>query len=635
MVDDAFLTAASDLVAELRFTKLSDLGYLFDSILSTDTISKKSIFSHESKSEPSIRRSNSTASWLLSSSRFTNKESLTTTIEEPVLPKPNQKKNKIKQKASLLNRTTPMASQPEDATVIDIFNNPTHTISSNSSNVTIRGLDSEDRHIFLVKKIESNRDLVNLLSIGYRFAEPVFISKTMGEKLQVLSEYMLNYFNDMLQMTETASTMYKPIKPPTYSFFTTPAQQRQLDEDIRGGVFVGLFTLIEDQEDGDIPYIIIQKQKRYAFPMVQLTFDGDTEAERKPTELTRQQKNTVLSLSGQSLSKIATLEADTLRHEQHRSSSFAPEERFSPSQSVGSSKTLIDVQTASFSTPTNDEFDPDQLYQHYQLSPETTLIPHKDMGTKRFTRALESAAKSLISASSYGKPLASSAKLYSDIIDVPAFSLRSGPCQLILFRAHITTPGTRFAINQTLSESIKCVPYPLYRSYAYYITDRAVDKYRVEQNKQEAPSNYVTQQRLYQSTSARKNNLGYEDENNAASEDNNNLDLREDGSTALTPYKSAAPKGKASTSVTSQQALSSLSPPPRAKRSKFTIPTGIASLDINHINKDFFPNMLKGAAVPVSPNPSTSVEMPVILNLLPTSGRFWWLNNVYEETHNV
>lgn len=637
MADDAFLKAANELVEELRVTKLSDLGHLFDSILYTNTISKKSLFSQEPKSDSTTannRRSN-TASWLLSSSRIARKESsLSLNIEDPVLPITDCKKNSKKS----LNRSPSMASQV--ATVIDIFNNATPTTSC-SNTLTVGNIGSEDRHIFLVKKIESNRDLVNLLSIGFRFAEPAFISKTMGEKLQVPAEYILNYFKDMFQMTETAAVMYKPINPPAYSSYSSPSQNK--NEDLRGGVFVGLYTLIDDQADGEMPYIVIQKGKRYAIPMVQLSCDGETEAERKPTELSRQERNIVLGLSGQSLSKIFNYEAEILRNNKRRSSSIAAEEPpFSPSKSVGSSKTLMDVQ-ASFSIPSDNGHDhQEELHTQYEVEPTSkTMVRHQDMETQRFIKALEKAAKSLISMSSYGKPLASSARLYGDVIDIPAFSLRAGPCQLILFRAHIITPGTRFAINQTLTESIKCIPYPLYRSYAFYITDIAIEKYRIEQNKQKSPSNYLTQQRLYQSTAARRNDLLMEEsaDNNAASEDNNDLSLQENGSTALTTYKLTACKDKAfsstATSITPQQALSSLPPPPRAKRSKFTIKTDIAALDVSHVNKDSLPNMHKGAKPSSTSAAATAAEAPIVLNLLPASARFWWLNNIYEETRNM
>ncbi|KAI9364200.1 hypothetical protein BD770DRAFT_309575, partial [Pilaira anomala] len=419
-VDKAFLSAANQLVEELRFTKLSDLGHLFDSVLSTNTISKKSMFSQDSKKKTKKQRASSISSYLIKS-----------------------EKKKKKNRSSKSSSVTLTSSTNEDATVIDIFNNPISPCPTTNDNLTVHDSDLEDKHIFLVKKIESNKDLVNLLSIGFRFAEPVFISKTMGERLNIPSDYLLNYFKDMLQMTETAPQ----------------AQNR----DIRGAVFVGLFTLIEDEEDGDMPYLVVDKEKRYRFPMVQLSIEGDTEAEKYPTELSRLEKSIVLGLSGETLSSMTTV---------------------------------------------------------------STSAQKESMDAGYYTGA----AKSLISMSSYGKPLASSAKLCSDVIDVPAFSLRSGPCQLILFKSHITRPGTRFAINSTLTESIKCVPFPIYRSFAYHVTDIGVKKYQGETNQQKTSNLYLTQQRVYQNVATRGNQLLDSDD--------------------------------------ILQAVSSLPPPPRAKRTK-------------------------------------------------------------------
>jgi hypothetical protein len=586
----AFINAATELVEELHFTKLSDLGHLFDAVLCTNTIStKRNVFSNE---QTSSRRSSSTASWLLS--HRTSKEM--TAVEAP---------HKVQRRSSLL-------STPEDATVIDIFNSETN--SAVTRNLTVHDFNSEDRHIFLVKKIESNKDLVSLLSIGFRFAEPVFISKTMGEKLQVPSEYMLSYFRDMLQMVETVSTMYVPLKPSGYSFYASDSQKKQ-DDAARGGVFVGVFGLIDDQDvPNQAPFIIVDKQKRYAFPMVQLVVEGGIGPESKPTELSRQQKNLILSLSGQTLANISSINYSNADDNTGESLSEL-------SRMTSQSSALLDINAES-----------DTIYQHSQNAAAES--------NQQFVKALQFAAKSLINISSYGKPLASSAKLYGDVLDIPAFSLRSGPCQLILFRALITTPGTRFAINQTLTESIKCIPFPMYKSFAYYSTDLAVEKYRMEQDKHKSPSSYLTQQFLYQSTAARNNGK-------PTKEIDTMLDIHSDNDSekgeqhSMTMYI-PAPKGEKAppppmTVDPAQQQMSSLPPPPRVKRSKFTFPTGITSLDVSNFTKDLLPNASKGnTQIPLTKlSSSNSSETLVSLNLLPTNGRYWWLDIMYDETHNT
>ncbi|KAG2228395.1 hypothetical protein INT48_000030 [Thamnidium elegans] len=222
-----------------------------------------------------------------------------------------------------------------------------------------------------------------------------------------------------------------------------------------------------------------------------------------------------------------------------------------------------------------------------------------------------------------------------NVIDIPAFSLRPGPCQLILFKSHITRPGTRFAINSTLTESIKCVPFPIYRTFAYHVTDIGVEKYRNETNRHKTPNTYLTQQRLYQNTAVRNKHL-LDDDTNIPSDTKEKASQEiqdEDRNNAFIP----APEGEMSPLESSAQLqpVSSLPPPPRAKRTKSTFPTGFASLDTNYFAKDFLPNILKGTS-PTSPNSNDAdAEMPIILNLLPPNGRFWWLNNIFEETHNT
>ncbi|CAO3651711.1 unnamed protein product [Mucor fragilis] len=635
-INDSFIQAAHELMEELRFQHLSDLGFLFDSVMNTNTISKKSMFSQEPKKLPVIRRTSSTASWLLTS----------------LNSKDTQKTNVQQQQQQQQRRTSSFsASTPENATVIDIFNTPLDQVSPANNSLTVRDANSEDRHIFLVKKIDSNKDLVNLLSIGFRFAEPVFISKTMSEKLKVPSEYMLNYFRDMQQMTETAATMYTPIKSSGYSVYSSPTFRKQLDlknSEVRSGVFVGLFALVEDQENSNqVPYFIVDKEKRYTFPMVQLALENGS----KPTVLTRQQKNTILSLSGQSLANISNIDSSnpnkskqSFTEDEHTEDShnFSP---VSTQQSIGSVRTLID--TTSFSSNS-------ASFPAYGSNSSKSTVPTMDLedANAQFIRSLEAAAKSLINASSYGKPLATSAKLYGDVLDIPAFSLRAGQCQLILFRAHITTPGTRFAINQTLTETIKCTPFPMYRSFTHHITQVALERYRAEESKYKAPASYLTQQRLYQSTAARNKDLQQIEDIDDALSMNQNEDDEDDNKHqhehlnehALTAYR-PAPKGEPSPLQPPPipQAFSSLPPPPRVKRNKFAFPSNIGSLDISHLSKDFLPNMLKGANnIPLSPVPPSSAagsesftEAPIVLNLLPANARFWWLNNMYEETFNI
>lgn len=624
-VDEAFLSAANQLVEELRFTKLSDLGHLFDSVLSTNTISKKSMFSQDSKKKTKKQRASSISSYLMSTNRLSKKESFFD-FNESVLPTTSSKSEKKKKnnRSSKSSSVTLTSNTNEDATVIDIFNNPISPCPTTNDNLTVHDSDLEDKHIFLVKKIESNKDLVNLLSIGFRFAEPVFISKTMGERLNIPSDYLLNYFKDMLQMTETAPVLYTPLKPLGHAFYTSQQKQAQ-NRDIRGAVFVGLFTLIEDEEDGAMPYLVVDKEKRYRFPMVQLSVEGDTEAEKYPTELSRLEKSIVLGLSGETLSSMTT--ASTSAQKESMDTGYYT------GQSSGSGSTLVNskIQLSLL----DDEDNMDHVYSYVPHS-TSSLIRHTEAESDRFLKALEGAAKSLIGMSSYGKPLASSAKLCSDVIDVPAFSLRSGPCQLILFKSHITRPGTRFAINSTLTESIKCVPFPIYRSFAYHVTDIGVKKYQGETNQQKTSNLYLTQQRVYQNVATSGNQI-LDSDDIVSTKEKKRIEAPRDDEEDEEERENvfmAVPRGEKSPleRATELQVVSSLPPPPRAKRTKTTLPTGMASLNTNYFSKDIMQNIMKGTSA--VPSNDADTEMPVILNILPANGRFWWLNGIFEETHN-
>jgi hypothetical protein len=590
------------LVNELRLSTFLDLGLLFDSVLTTNTIAQKSVFSqvHQTQKKPTIRRSSSTASRLLGG-RFIKDNA--------------DEEAEMKSRGSSVKQNR--QSRTEDATVIDIFNNAEdNEFDSHAGRLSVSDSHTEDKHIFLVKKVESNKNLVNLLSIGFRFAEPMFISKTMGDKLKVPSDYMLNHFRDMLQMSETACTLHHPPRPTAdYSSYYNLIET---NEDSRGGIFVSIFALVDDRSvPSKIPFVITDKKKRYCFPMTQLIYEGDTEEERKPLNLTRQEKNCILSLSGQTLVNFASsnLYKGTTSDANNKTNGTTgePQNIFEDSSTKntrnnGATNTILDALV------------------------DTKAKTETNSRIQRFTKALETAAKTLINSSSYGRPLASSARLYSDVIDIPAFTLRTGPCQLIIFKAYITTPGTRFAINQTLTETIKCVPFPLYRSFAYHITDIAMEKYKKAQNKQSSSSTYLVQQQLYLSSAGHKNdrhsmlkieqNTGEEPEDGAHDEGNTDVSYNN---------QSKLPNPSVELRPT-LQTLASLPPPPRAKRNKFTLPSGIPSLDIGNFNKEILPKMMKNQMPHFDSSLNTPVELPIVLNLLPADDRFWWLNGLYEET---
>lgn len=94
-------------------------------------------------------------------------------------------------------------------------------------------------------------------------------------------------------------------------------------------------------------------------------------------------------------------------------------------------------------------------------------------------KALGAACRVLIHASSYGCLIASSAKLHRDVLEIAPFTLIiPGPCELILFRAVVTIPGTCEAIQRDLDEPLRCLPLPVFKTWAYYVTDQAMELYR-------------------------------------------------------------------------------------------------------------------------------------------------------------
>ena len=90
------------------------------------------------------------------------------------------------------DQTRSKSASGQDTLAICKFN----TGNDSKTDVTLssRDFNDEDKHIFLVRKIECPKDLNSLMASGYRFAEPVFIAKIMGDKLRIPSDYVLCYF---------------------------------------------------------------------------------------------------------------------------------------------------------------------------------------------------------------------------------------------------------------------------------------------------------------------------------------------------------------------------------------------------------------------------------------------------------
>ncbi|CAO3690980.1 hypothetical protein G6F70_001958 [Rhizopus microsporus] len=500
-----FLDAANQLVEDLHLSELSDLGYLFDSVIRTNTIVEKhhGLFSKIALEgiQKKARRVSQPAAWLLSKKPSGDLE---LAMDEPTQP----------------DQTRSKSASGQDTLAICKFN----TGNDSKTDVTLssRDFNDEDKHIFLVRKIECPKDLNSLMASGYRFAEPVFIAKIMGDKLRIPSDYVLSYFQDMLQMTSLASTIYKPI--------SLSQSQPSID---KPSVKVGLFVILEEETEKDVQHhIIVDKAKRFAFPTIQLPIE----------KLTEEQENVIMSMQGQTLSVVASL-ASNMAHK------------------------------------------------------DTTMNMKSTTGTTtdiQFINLFIKACKELLTLSSYGKFLAMSSKLYPNIIDIPAFVLSSSPCQLILFTAVVKGSRIGFAINQTLTEPIKCVPFNIYQSMACYMTHIAAERYRSEQSGQ-----ILQQRRIYEQPSSSSIQPHMKHIKNMTG-----LSTKSDN---------ASDKAK----ETIPQIMASLPPPPRVKYNKNN-----TSVDINY--------MLKHPP-PSSPIPPTPIELQDIITILSTKQRFAWLHDLYKE----
>lgn len=500
-----FLDTADQLVEDLHLSELSDLGYLFDSVIRTNTIVEKhhGLFSKTALEgiQKKARRVSQPAAWLLSKKPSRDLE---LAMDEPTQP----------------DQTRSKSASGQDTSTICKFN----TDNDSKTDVTLssRDFNDEDKHIFLVRKIECSKALNSLLASGYRFAEPVFIAKIMGDKLRIPSDYVLCYFQDMLQMTGLASTIYKPI--------SLSQSQPSID---KPSVKVGLFVILEEETEKDVQHhIIVDKTKRFAFPNIQLPIE----------KLTEEQENVIMSMQGQTLSVVASL-ASNMAHK------------------------------------------------------DTTMNMRSTSGTTtdiQFINSFIKACKELLALSSYGKFLAMSSKLYPNILDIPAFVLSSSPCQLILFTAVIKGSSIGFAINQTLTEPIKCVPFNIYQSMACYMTHIAAERYRSEQNGQ-----ILQQRRIYEQPSSSSIQPHMKHIKNITG-----LSTKSDNT---------SDKAK----ETTPQIMASLPPPPRVKYSKSN-----TSVDVNY--------MLKHPP-PTSPIPPTPIELQDIITILSTKQRFAWLHDLYKE----
>ncbi|KAF7729319.1 hypothetical protein EC973_004575 [Apophysomyces ossiformis] len=553
-----FHEAAHDLREELRLYSLSELGILFDTIVHTNTITKpsRSLFRKD--------RRKSNHSWLpLYNRRRYDDDKNQKSYMKQVIVKSTQGKT-----AAL----DPATQSFDEATIIESSERSSTGERSISPRLSERSSmqqesDTEDIHIFLVRHIVKQKDLKRLLANGYRFADTIFISRTMGSQLQIPADHMLCHFRGMQNMAQSVSE-----PAPCAEHNSSSSSNNNNNKQLQGGVYVGLFVLLEEENmsSNDL-HILVSKSRPSVFPLVRLRYGKTDEG---PLQLEPEEKTCIASLAGESLLSIAS----------NSERPISPSIYRRPSESatgISSHTTLV----TDPSSPTTLAGSPPNFEMVLSSSQSNASHAH----SKRLVEGLAAAAQTLIDSSNYKKVLGSASRLHAEVIDVPSFALTTGPCQLILFRALITSSGTISAINQTSSEPVKCMPVTLYRMLTHHASDRAVDLYRQASQLNVPETRYLDQQRKYRSTA----------------------------------QGGESPPKEEECAKLDKVEFSSLPPPPRVKRSKFQLPA-LTGLDFDAF-KDF------QTFATSSPKSSFSQhELPMMFTILSTKDRFWWLNTTIE-----
>ncbi|KAI9492635.1 hypothetical protein BDB00DRAFT_827461 [Zychaea mexicana] len=639
-----YLEAAQQLAEELKLSSVADLGILFDSVLHAQAPAYK----HKPRNRffpVSIRRSPSATIRLLSrkqpsSSRpgtpssnggqNTHHTSMQMLFEQqPQSPSPLSDQQSRQQQELDLELGGIASSAASQLQVED--EKQTNNILGDVS--AAEGYDSDDEHILLVRKIGNDKELaVKLLSQGFRFADPVFIARIMGAKLNLSAEHMLSYFKDMRAMVESTH-MAMPIsakgslessnsnnnnnnnppgspsqQSPSSSVSSTrslsmPFSNRQLE----GGVYVGLLALVEEKHhhprhhqqpaaaaasidlmsaaggggSGNLE-ILVDKNRHFSFPVVPLRYEDGQHA----IQLGREEKSCVHNLQGQSMLAVSMLDSQL----PHETSSQDSGQSTSPILQHHRHNNNSSNNSSSKSNTTNNNISASSSSNNFAavtsslFSPATIMAgigapsqAQQNAQIRRFVKALGTACKSLVQTSNYGKLLGTGARLHGEVLEIPPFTIIPGPCELILFRTLVTIPGTNTAINQTPTEPIKCIPLKLFKSFAYHVTDQAIELYR--------QTNSVTAASIASRSSPQ----------NRSSSRKKFPQLVENGTTTLVETfagrrnNSNSGKNRSSPSLTSSSNSST-----RVQ--------------------------------------ATAVELPIMVNLMPTQARFLWLDLMVEET---
>lgn len=558
-IENQFLEGCRELRDELRFDDYGEIGILSDIVITTNTISKST---HKFAKSSQLFRSSSSSSWSKKVVLNSTGQPLTDTEMSFHQLQHNLQsgdddddchckssgsgatKTKKTMKAYKWGHQKKKSAADDEETVIESVNtisgkrssggttlvvpNNGHRSSSDETShqedvksvndrLSVEDSDGEDKHIFMVRKLVNEKDVDRLLSQGYRFAEPIFIAKTMGTKLRIPNEYMRNYFADMQQICDSicALTQHDWV-PSTVEPAPNPTIFKASTNSV---VFVGAFALIDETKDLTNMQILVDKTKRFSFPLVQLAIEQNLEY---PTHLEADQVEFLRKLQGYSLFDMANL-----------------------------TQTLL-------------------AYQAKEPEDLKITLPNE-----QFIRGIENAAKHLLESTSYSRALYQSSKLHATILELPPFALSTGPCQLILFKSFVNTQGAMAAVNHTFSEPMKCIPLAVYRPLCGFITDQAAAIYKANNQVVTAPTYLVQQQMYRQQTNYDGKRLLY----SSGGEDDISIQM----DTLKGRLETTTPSEQDSPVTNEASDPFSLPPPPRAKRNRFKLTNALlnnATFDI-------------------------------------------------------
>ncbi|KAG1079568.1 hypothetical protein G6F42_023697 [Rhizopus arrhizus] len=239
--------------------------------------------------------------------------------------------------------------------------------------------------------------------------------------------------------------------------------------------------------------------------------------------------------------------------------------------------------------------------------------------SEHFVRGIENAAKQLLESTSYSRALYQTSKLHAVILDLPPFALSTGPCQLILFKSFVNTPGAMAAVNHTFSEPIKSIPLAVYRPLCGFITDQAAAIYKAS-NQAAAPPTYLMQQQMYrQQTNYDGKRLVY----SSGGEDDISIQMD-----TFKERLETTPSDQDLPTTSTVNDPFSLPPPPRAKRNRFKLTNAL----LNNGTFDILSPLQDGTVKTTTSTRNLQALQAAPLTVLTTQDRFWWINPIVEET---